>query len=56
MMPTLNVHFQSTDIPTADGDDMEEPMPPSEARVEFIIMDKPSEEEAEMELSLFSGK
>jgi hypothetical protein len=34
---------------------MEEPLPPSEARVEFTTLDKPNEE-VEMDLSLFSGK
>ena len=43
MMPSLNVHFQSTDIPTADGHDMEEPLPPSEARVELLTIDKPNQ-------------
>ena len=35
IIPTVNFHFQSTDVPTCDADDLEEPTPPTEQRVEW---------------------
>ncbi len=35
IIPTVNFHFQSTDVPTCDTDDLDEPIPPTEQRVEW---------------------
>ena len=35
IIPIVNFHFQSTDVPTCDAADLDEPMPPTEQRVEW---------------------
>jgi hypothetical protein len=36
IIPAVNFHFQSTDVPSCVESDMEEPLPPTEQRVEWI--------------------
>lgn len=35
MLPSKNFHYQSSDVPTLDQEDLEEPRPPVEQRVEM---------------------
>jgi len=35
MIPTVNFHFRSTDVPTCDAIDLDEPIPPAAQRVDW---------------------
>lgn len=35
IIPTVNFHFQETDVPMRDANDLEEPLPPTKQRVEW---------------------
>ena len=39
MIPSLNYHYQYTDVPSFEQDDLQEPVPPVEQKVEWMKID-----------------